>query len=256
MPCSESIYDLLEESRRQEPIVVAIATADFPDIVTRPIEFVTFGNNDPGALVIKSEMTFDRCGNFNSRRRIGRRSMRNRQNHDDGHFICMAFDCQHDHARAIFAPFFPSRVMLAMPQIGIGYDKTRLGRGDRHAPSLFWFKHGIEMRMPLVHAGRSDRMSFFIRQFGRRKTAAMLLEAAEFLVLVRRNEIARDRSVARYRNRLSLGEHSIAAEVPGEFRSWDGVSHVGVLYSHANIRNLREKRNLRIYDAGANFLTD
>jgi hypothetical protein len=89
-------------------------------------------------------------------------------------------------------------------------------------------------------------MSFFIRQFGRRKTAAMLLEAAEFLVLVRRNEIARDRSVVRYRNRLSLGEHSIAAEVPGEFRSRDGVSHVGVLYSDANIRNLREKRNLRI----------
>jgi hypothetical protein len=61
-------------------------------------------------------------------------------------------DGQHDHARTILAPFFPSRFVLVMPKIGIGYDKARLGRGYRHAPALFWFKHGIEMHMPLVHA--------------------------------------------------------------------------------------------------------
>jgi len=256
MPRSEGLDDLLEESWRQEPVVVAIATADFSDVITRPIEFVAFCDNDPGALVIKSEMTFDRCGNFNGSRRIGQGRMRDRQNHNDCRVIGRALDREHDYARAIFASFFPSRFMLVMPQIGIGYDKTRLGRGDRHAPALFWFKHGIEMRMPLVHSGRADSLSFFVRQFGGRKAAAMLLEAAEFLVLVGRNEVARDRSVARYRDRFSLGEHSIAAEVPGEFRSWDGVSHVGVLYSDANIRNLREKRNLRIYNPEGNLLTD
>jgi hypothetical protein len=44
-----------------------------------------------------------------------------------------------------------------------------------------------------------------------------------------------------------LGEHSIATKIPGELRSRDGVSHVDRPFlSNSNIRNLREKRNLRI----------
>ena len=95
-----------------------------------------------------------------------------------------------------------------------------------------------------------------IGQFGRREAAATLFEAAEFLVFVRRNEIARDRSVARYRHGLSLGEHSIAAKIPGELRSGDGVSHSQMSsLVIPNIRNLREKRNLRIAeDKDANLL--
>lgn len=151
MPCDESGDDLPEELRRQEAIVVTIAAADFPDIISRPIELVALGDNDPGARVIKFEMTFYGSRNFNGTRGIGGRRMRDRQNHNDGCVVRRALNRKHDHARAIFEPFFPSRFVLVMPQIGIGYDEARLGRGYRHAPALFWFKHGIEMRMPLVH---------------------------------------------------------------------------------------------------------
>jgi hypothetical protein len=152
MPCGKGLDDLIEESRRQEAIVIAIAAADFPKIIARPIEFVALRNNDPGTLVIKSEMTFDCSRNFNGARGIGGRSVRDWQNNNDGRVIRRALNRQHDYARTIFAPFFPSRFVLVVPQIGIRYDKARFGRRDRHAPALFRFKHGIERRMPLVHA--------------------------------------------------------------------------------------------------------
>jgi hypothetical protein len=151
MPCGESLDDLMEESRWQEAVVIAITAADFPEIVARPIEFVALGDNDPGTCVIKSEVTFHSGGNFDGGRRIGGRSMRDRQNHN-GRCVVRALDRQHDHARAILAPFFPSRFALVVPQIDIGYDETRFGRGYRHAPLLFPLEQGIEMRMPLVHA--------------------------------------------------------------------------------------------------------
>lgn len=78
--------------------------------------------------------------------------MRKRENHNDRRVTRRTLDRQHDHARAILAPFFPSSFVLVVPQIGVGYDKARFGRRDRHAPALFRVKHGIEMRVPLVHA--------------------------------------------------------------------------------------------------------
>ena len=77
--------------------------------------------------------------------------MRDRENDNNRRVIRGALDREHDNARAIFAPFFPTCFVFVMPQIGIGYDETRLRRGDRHTP-LFPLKHRIEMRMPLVHA--------------------------------------------------------------------------------------------------------
>jgi len=38
MPCCESLDYLIEESRRQEAVVIAITAADFPKIIARPIE--------------------------------------------------------------------------------------------------------------------------------------------------------------------------------------------------------------------------
>lgn len=145
MPCDESLDDLFEESRRQEAIVVAIAAADFSDIISRPIELVALGNNDPGAVVIKFEMTFYSGRNFNCTRGIGGRRVCDRQNHDDRSVIRRALDRKHDHARTIFAPFVPSRFVLVMPQIGLGYDKAWLRRGYRHA-RLRYFGSSMESR--------------------------------------------------------------------------------------------------------------
>jgi hypothetical protein len=47
------------------------------------------------------------------------------------------------------------------------------------APS-FRLKHGIEMRMSLVHARGADGLNPLVGQLGRRKTTATLLETAEF----------------------------------------------------------------------------
>ncbi len=152
MPRGEGPDYPIEESRRQEAVIIAIAAADFPKIIAGPIEFVALCDDDPGTFVVKSEMPFDRGGNFNGGRGISRSSMRDRENHNDRRVIRRALDRQHDHAWTIFAPFFPSRFALMMPQIGIGNDKARFGRGDRHAPVLFRLKHGIEMCVSLVHA--------------------------------------------------------------------------------------------------------
>ena len=149
MPCGEGLDDPIEETRRQEAVVIAITAADFPKVIARPIEFVALCNNDPGTFVIKSEMPFDRGGNFNCASGIGGRIM---QNHNDRCVIHGALNRKHDHARAIFAPFVLTGLVFMAPQIGIGYDKARFRRRDRHAPSLFRLKHSIEMRMPLVHA--------------------------------------------------------------------------------------------------------
>jgi hypothetical protein len=152
MPCGEGLDDPIEETRRQEAVVIAIAAADFPKVIARPIEFVALCNNDPGTFVIKSEMPFDRGGNFNRASGIGGRIMRDWQNHNDRCVIHGTLNRKHDHARAIFAPFFLTRLVFMVPQIGIGYDKARFRRRDRHAPSLFRLNHGIEMRVSLVHA--------------------------------------------------------------------------------------------------------
>ena len=152
LPCDEGLDDPIEETRRQEAVVIAITAAEFPKVIARPIEFVALCNNDPGTFVIKSEMPFDRGGNFNCASGIGGRIMRDWQNDNDGCVIHGALNRKHDHARAIFAPFFPTRFVFVVPQIGIGYDKARFRRRDRHAPSLFRLNHGIEMRVSLVHA--------------------------------------------------------------------------------------------------------
>lgn len=70
MPGGKGRDYLVEESRRQEAVIVAIGAADFPEIVAGPIEFVAFCNNDPRTRVVKSEMTLDRRRNFNCRREI------------------------------------------------------------------------------------------------------------------------------------------------------------------------------------------
>src|SRR3954463_7263982 len=71
MPCGEGPDYLIEESRRQETIVIAITASDSPKIIARPIEFVALCNNDPGTRLIKSEMTFDRSRNFHCTRLAG-----------------------------------------------------------------------------------------------------------------------------------------------------------------------------------------
>jgi hypothetical protein len=152
MPCGEGVDHLIEESWRQKTVMITITAADFPKIIARPIEFIALCNDDPRTLVIETEMTLYRGGNFNCTCGISWRCMGDRQNHNDSCVIRRAIDCKDDHAWAIFAPFFLTRFVFVVPQIGVRYHKARLRRGDRHAPVLFRLKHGIEMRMPLVHA--------------------------------------------------------------------------------------------------------
>jgi hypothetical protein len=71
MPCGEGPDYLIEESRRQETIVIAITASDFPKIIARPIEFVALCNNAffPSGFVF----VVPQIGIGNDKARFGRR---------------------------------------------------------------------------------------------------------------------------------------------------------------------------------------
>ena len=75
MPCGERLDYPSQESRRQKTVIIAITTTDFPKIIAGPIEFIALCNNDPGTIVIKSEMTFNRNGKLECTGGFGGRSM-------------------------------------------------------------------------------------------------------------------------------------------------------------------------------------
>ena len=55
-----------------------------------------------------------------------------------------------------------------------------------------------------IHARRCDAFGFFVGQLRRQEAPAHLLELVQLLVLVRRDEIAGERAVARNGNRFTL----------------------------------------------------
>src|SRR5271156_5634315 len=102
------------------------------------------------------------------------------------------------------------------PKIGIGDNEARFGIWDRHARWLFVVHQSVQMIMPRIDARRGDGGDFLLRQLARVEAATIILEPQKILILVRRDEIAGDRAMARHRNRLALGQHAVAAEIAGE----------------------------------------
>lgn len=137
VPRGKGFDNLTEQSRRQEAIIVTVSAADLPDIIAGPFELVALANNDPGTLVIESEMALDRGGNLNRASAIGRTSMCDRKDDDNRGVIRGTLDGQDDYARTIFATFVPPRLVLVVPQIGIGYDEARSGAGIGTRPRYF-----------------------------------------------------------------------------------------------------------------------
>src|SRR5579872_2008645 len=102
------------------------------------------------------------------------------------------------------------------------------------------------MLVPHVHAGRADRLDLLLGKLGRGKATAALPKAPEFLVLIRPDKIARDLTVTRDGNGLSLSTHSIATEIPRELRGGYGLWCVHwTLLVPINICKLREIRKSR-----------
>jgi hypothetical protein len=104
--------------------------------------------------------------------------------------------------------------------IGVPFG-TRLVTSENHM--CFVWHRGAPF-VTWVHSGGCDRSDFVFGQIDGRETAPLRPEALEFLVLVRRHEIAGDLPVAGHRDGALLGEHAIAAEIPGEFgggHGWD-----------------------------------
>src|ERR1700680_4038776 len=106
--------------------------------------------------------------------------------------------------------------MLSAPEIGMANDEPRFGVRDRDAAPLFRIGHGIEMRVPRVHAARADGFDLLLGQLGGGEAAAPFPEAPELLIFVRPDEVAGDLAVARHGDGLALSAHSIAAEIAGE----------------------------------------
>ena len=65
MKRNEPVADLIEQAGREEAEFIAVRLRRFPQIIARPHEFVAFGDDDPRARIVKTEMLFDRQRNFN-----------------------------------------------------------------------------------------------------------------------------------------------------------------------------------------------
>jgi len=74
MKPNERVADLIEQAGREEAEFIAVRLRRFPQIIARPHEFIAFGDDDPRARVVKTEMLFDRQRNFNRRFGIDRRA--------------------------------------------------------------------------------------------------------------------------------------------------------------------------------------
>jgi len=79
IPVGEGFEHLIEESRRQEAVIVAVAVRTLAQVVAWPEKFVAFGDDDPGGIDIEPEMAFDRQRDLDRRSGIGRRAVYDRQ---------------------------------------------------------------------------------------------------------------------------------------------------------------------------------
>jgi hypothetical protein len=216
----------VEEARRQEAVVVSVAVRELAQVVAGAEKFIVLGDDDPRAIIVQAEMPFDRQGYLDGRGWIGRSAVGDRQDSDDGRAVRIALDRQDDDAGSVFAPLFLSGRVFALPEIGIRDDEPWFRVRDRRAAPLFRIEHGIEMRVPRVHAGRTDGSDLFLRQLGGGEASAALLEALELLIFVRADEVAGDLPMARHGNGLALGAHPVAAEIAGELRSRDSLGRI------------------------------
>jgi hypothetical protein len=64
LPRSEGVEHLIEESRRQKAVIVAVAVRKLAEIVARPGKFIAFGDHDPGRVIVEPEMPIDRHRNL------------------------------------------------------------------------------------------------------------------------------------------------------------------------------------------------
>jgi hypothetical protein len=152
----------IEETRWKKTKIIAISIRDFSQIIAGPEKIVAFGDNDPGAGVVKPEMALDRQGYLYRPVGVIRCVMRDRQHRDIGGLAARALAGKHDYSRAVLASFFMTSQMLMVPQVSVGNDETGFRRRDRHRPGLF-VKHGVEMRVPNVHPRGADGSGLLLR---------------------------------------------------------------------------------------------
>ena len=123
---------LLEQRRRQWPVISALAV-NGAHVRPGPDETVTFGEHDPGSLVIEAKATLGGRRDFDCFAGIGRWRMRDWQ---DTYCRCSVVkrrnNGQHER-RAVLVTLFPSVQMLPMPKIRIAKDSADLGFSLQHS---------------------------------------------------------------------------------------------------------------------------
>src|SRR5438093_1027879 len=106
MAGNERVEDLIEETGWQKAVVVAVALQTAAQVVARPEELITFGDDDPRAVIVEAEMSFDLQWDLDRRCWIGRRAVGDRQHSDDDRTVCFALDGENDDARPVLFTFF------------------------------------------------------------------------------------------------------------------------------------------------------
>ena len=68
----EGLDHLIEQSRQQKAVIVAVAVRQLAQIVARPEKFIAFGDHNPGRVVVEPKMPFDRRRDLEHTQRNGR----------------------------------------------------------------------------------------------------------------------------------------------------------------------------------------
>ena len=102
--------DALEQSRWQQPVVVAILLPwDRPQVIAGQGEDFEIAQHNPRRLIVQSEVALDSQRNFERRFETSRGTVGDRSNRDHrGLAFGLVYD-QHDGARAILAAFDVAR---------------------------------------------------------------------------------------------------------------------------------------------------
>lgn len=162
-----------QEAGWQEAVVIAAGLRNLAQVVSRPDKLVPLSDDDPGTLLVETEVALDGRRYFNGGRGDNGRAMGDRQHGHNGRSIGLPLNRQHDHAGPVLPTLLAASLMFVVPKVRIRDDQADFGIRERHESPRLGIEQGVEMGMVRVHAGRRDGLHLLGGQVGRGEAATL-----------------------------------------------------------------------------------